>query len=651
MDKTLRSFLGLFGLLVSLCACQPAPTQEVDHWQRIGEFQDRRLTDSLLPYLATGAPAQHRYWAALALASVQDTLAVPELARLLTKDPDARVRQAAAYALGQTGQVATNPLLIYAFQTENESQPVRAAVLEALGKCADSSAVDFLASLSLPGPDLAALRHGQVLGLYRALLVQPKPLALPAGVERVIGYLDRGYPDSLRLIAAQYLARNPQKSYEAHVPALMKWMINDPQPLVRAHLAMALAGAKNPEVVGHLKSLLAEDPADEVRIGALRGLEAFEMADIQAEVAKALGHPNPNVAVAAAELIRRKALASDRALYLGWAQACPHPRARALVLGAAIRLEQGEEATLLADQWYRQTNSPYEKGFLLRAMAENPRNLGRIAARFVPEQPMLLNTFALEALVQVRAHEGFAKLGEPAAQQLADLLKRAIGSRDAGLVALAAGTLRNTQYDYKTRLADAGFLAQAKAALVLPKEQETLIELQKTIDYFAGRAEVATQAPAHNHPIDWALVASLPPNLRAVVETSKGPIEFQLLVRQAPGSVANFVKLVREGFYSAKSFHRVVPNFVAQGGCPRGDGYGSTDYTIRSEFAPLRYGVGSVGLASAGKDTESCQWFITYLPTPHLDGRYTIFAQVTKGLDVVARLEIGDEIKRIRLEE
>jgi cyclophilin family peptidyl-prolyl cis-trans isomerase len=90
---------------------------------------------------------------------------------------------------------------------------------------------------------------------------------------------------------------------------------------------------------------------------------------------------------------------------------------------------------------------------------------------------------------------------------------------------------------------------------------------------------------------------------------------------------------------------------VALGGCPRGDGYGSTDYSIRSEFAPLRYQVGSVGLASAGKDTESCQWFITHVPTPHLDGRYTIFAQVTKGMEVVNRLEIGDEIQRVRLVE
>ncbi|OUJ73303.1 peptidylprolyl isomerase [Hymenobacter crusticola] len=141
----------------------------------------------------------------------------------------------------------------------------------------------------------------------------------------------------------------------------------------------------------------------------------------------------------------------------------------------------------------------------------------------------------------------------------------------------------------------------------------------------------------------------MPASQRATVRTSKGTIVFQLLVNEAPGSVASFVELTRQGFYNGKTIHRVVPNFVAQGGCPRGDGWGSTDYNIRSEFADLRYGEGAVGLASAGKDTESCQWFITHSPTPHLDGRYTIFAQVVSGMDVVSRLEIGDRIERVDL--
>ncbi len=102
--------------------------------------------------------------------------------------------------------------------------------------------------------------------------------------------------------------------------------------------------------------------------------------------------------------------------------------------------------------------------------------------------------------------------------------------------------------------------------------------------------------------------------------------------------------MAKQGYFNGKNFHRVVPNFVIQGGCNRGDGYGGEDYSIRSEFANLRYQEGSVGMASAGKDTEGTQWFVTHSPTPHLDGRYTIFAQVEEGMDVVNKIEVDDVI-------
>jgi len=94
----------------------------------------------------------------------------------------------------------------------------------------------------------------------------------------------------------------------------------------------------------------------------------------------------------------------------------------------------------------------------------------------------------------------------------------------------------------------------------------------------------------------------------------------------------------------------VVPNFVIQGGCNRGDGWGSEDYSIRSEFSQRRYTTGSVGMASAGKDTEGTQWFITYSPTPHLDGRYTIFAEVVQGLAVLDYIQVGDKVTDVVIE-
>ncbi|HES60200.1 MAG TPA: peptidylprolyl isomerase, partial [Caldithrix sp.] len=109
--------------------------------------------------------------------------------------------------------------------------------------------------------------------------------------------------------------------------------------------------------------------------------------------------------------------------------------------------------------------------------------------------------------------------------------------------------------------------------------------------------------------------------------------------------------LIDQGFYKNKKIHRVVPNFVIQDGCPRGDGWGSPDFSIRSEFSMINYEEGSIGMASAGKDTESSQWFITHSPTPHLDGRYTNFGKVISGIGIVHQIEVGDEILDMEIVE
>jgi cyclophilin family peptidyl-prolyl cis-trans isomerase len=105
--------------------------------------------------------------------------------------------------------------------------------------------------------------------------------------------------------------------------------------------------------------------------------------------------------------------------------------------------------------------------------------------------------------------------------------------------------------------------------------------------------------------------------------------------------------LARAGFYNGQSFHRVVPNFVVQAGDPRGDGNGGPGYTIRCEINTRPFLRGTLGMALSGKDTGGSQFFITLLPQPHLDGGYTVFGQVTRGMEVVDRLEPGDVIREI----
>jgi cyclophilin family peptidyl-prolyl cis-trans isomerase len=135
----------------------------------------------------------------------------------------------------------------------------------------------------------------------------------------------------------------------------------------------------------------------------------------------------------------------------------------------------------------------------------------------------------------------------------------------------------------------------------------------------------------------------------AILHTQRGPVHLRLLGDEAPGTVRNFVTLARKGYYDGLTFHRVVPDFVTQGGCPRGDGWGGPGYSIRCEINPVPYRRGTVGMALAGKDTGGSQFFICHSPQPHLDGRYTVFGEVVDGMEIVDLLQEGDRILRVEI--
>ncbi len=154
-------------------------------------------------------------------------------------------------------------------------------------------------------------------------------------------------------------------------------------------------------------------------------------------------------------------------------------------------------------------------------------------------------------------------------------------------------------------------------------------------------------APKYRTDLDWDFIDKLNDKQFATIKTSIGDIKIILNPDIAPFTVQNFVKLCEKGFYNNTIFHRVVPNFVIQGGDPTGTGYGGPGYSIRSEFSPQGFDAYTVGMASSGKDTEGSQFFITHSPQPHLDGKYTVFGTVIEGFDVVDNIQIGDKIESI----
>ena len=137
----------------------------------------------------------------------------------------------------------------------------------------------------------------------------------------------------------------------------------------------------------------------------------------------------------------------------------------------------------------------------------------------------------------------------------------------------------------------------------------------------------------------------------ATIETEKGNLVLELFASDVPLTVNNFVSLVSEGFYDGLIFHRVVPGFVVQGGCPIGDGTGGPGYQFDDEITEHTHVAGALSMANSGPNTNGSQFFITYTPQHHLDGHHSVFGQLIEGMDVLESIEQGDVMIRITIDE
>ncbi|CAM4503174.1 peptidyl-prolyl cis-trans isomerase B (cyclophilin B) [Paenibacillus endophyticus] len=129
-----------------------------------------------------------------------------------------------------------------------------------------------------------------------------------------------------------------------------------------------------------------------------------------------------------------------------------------------------------------------------------------------------------------------------------------------------------------------------------------------------------------------------------------GEVLIDLFDQDAPNTVANFEKLANDGFYNGLTFHRVIPGFVAQGGCPNGTGTGGPGYQIDCEINPNKHERGTLAMAHAGRNTGGSQFYIGYAPQPHLDGGHTVFGKVSKGMEFVDAFKGGDKMEKVEVE-
>lgn len=606
--------------------------------ETIFQIEAQRMPpESLLPLLSDVDPAV-RARAAVAAGRLH---APAVLLSGLAADGDANVRLAAARALGfGTDTVA---LIRARLPVESDSRVV-AALIEALGRVGEAADVaTVIAALDSRHSDTAARAMGRMgmrkidgAGAEVAVTALLDTLKFPVG--------------DTRRSAAWALSRIPLTSpSEALRARLIDSALHDPESRVRAWLIRGVAPFVTDTAVF---VTLANDDATEVRLAAVRAMVKH-------------GCDGPSLTARLEDSdwgVRMEALTA--------AATCPAVDVAAL-REALTRGSAAERAAAL--------RSLKERKALPSALAEFQTEAWPLAVRIaavesMDERPRLLRIALKNADPRLRSAAAGVILGgdePPRANEIVELLAAA----DFVLVQAAAEAAMEhpdpaIEKPLLTTLARRGLPRAAAIATVRaldalyatgrlphpnPDAKAAIRRWLAVPELVAAShrlaATLSLDPPKVRHP-ERALpsLADVARARSARVFTTEGEVRIELLPEVAPLTVWNFVTLAEQGYFNGLTFHRVVPDFVAQTGDPRGDGWGGPGYEIPDELSAEDYSTGAVGMALSGPDTGGSQWFITTAPQPHLDFGYTVFGRVTLGMRAAQAIDVEDTIVRVVIE-
>ena len=632
-------------------------------------LEDRRVRDAGATRPLLGGPVEIRIALAETLGRIGDAASHPDLEFLL-RDPEPRVRQAAAFGLGLLRAPESSAALLAA--TRDTDRETAILAVEALGK-RKAPLAEVIAALG----DLAeGERFGRLL-----------PALFRFSDPEVMDWAARGLAlDDRRLHAwsAYALCRTPQ----ARALPLIRELARDPDPWVRGQAARALGLVGDGGELAVLRGLL-DDASSGPVIHGLRSAarligagKAAATADWRREILRLVDDSRPGVGTTALEVssawlldaalgekLEAEARSATSAISSGasrraelallalarardprsfgliseWSRS-PDAGRRARAAEAAGSLDTPEGESIgreVLDRLAGDLNPAVRLAVLgarLQLAADEP---GPIARTALSDADPVIRGAALESLVEHPQLE---------TRELVSALERA---RFDEVPDAAIGAIRALQARGSATVAESGTVTEVLTSLARD-DRRYLVRREAA----QALAVLGPQGP-DGSPIPQIGAASRRDfdYYREVIErtrstrwvdlrTSRGAIRLELDCPRAPMTCLNFLHLAAQGFYDGVAFHRVVPDFVAQAGDPRGDGTGGPGYEIRDEINRLRYEPGAVGMALSGPDTGGSQFFLMMTRAPHLDGGYTVFGRVVAGMEAAELLEQGDRIER-----
>ncbi len=637
----------------------------------IRTLQDKRVENSseLYSFLSSQNEPE-REQALLAIANIQDTSALEQVIPLLSDDSP-KVRSMAAFAVGMTGKPKGATLLLRRLTVERHDKCI-GEIFNAIGMCGTDDDLNHLIKLSESFPP--KWKTHAVVCIMRFANRGIKDIAATRYVASMLN-------STATVLNATYaLVRINDTSVIRKNRERLAVLSRNGSPLLRMWTATMLGALNDNVSLLRLLTLAKRDRDWRVRVNAIRALRTKKK--FRRDILNLLADKNEHVALTA--MASYDAMTADETNLRDSAKFLSILSSNAYAVsvqeGARIFIAKkiGERAIPLIGTW--KSDQPHISAQRVRALGEtrSPQAIPMIM------EAIQQSNHSMVTIAGIESYQMIARQMDDIAQR--EFLKQAVlqfRKSDPGISYSAAIAFQDTSFrleirkiflselisTYRGMNASSDLEPMAELLNVfagmgdsstLPVIEKSLAEQDKVIRTVAERAYKAVTGndspvrfiknPDEYKPFykaeDRALLSRYS---GAEITTSKGLIKITFEKEAAPFTVLNFIILVQKKFYDGLSFHRVVSNFVIQGGDPLGNGSGGPNYAIRTEVHPnTKYKTGAVGMASAGKDTEGSQWFITHCPTPHLDFRYTIFGY-TKDAAVVDKVMVGDRIENISL--
>jgi len=643
--------IGILGVCtLSTCSKEPFSKPVLN----IIEAQNNRQVAKILKQ--TDADPAIRYRLCLAAANSRDTTIVSNLSKFLL-DSSQLVRIGAAFALGQLPCVSSNILLTQRL-TDEPITEIRNQIVLSIGKVGSLQALKLLTDKDIqPAPQ-------DILFKSFAYFFNRK-LVLPTAVAMCVEAFNskNSQVQSAAAVALQRISD----------PAILSPQINGLlaareciDPIVQRVLAIVLRSLQFPEKNRVFLDLL-NHPEWSVRCEAVRAIPGLPLAD--SLWLTALGDPNPHVLAAALESCPaafRFTPSTIEILHNLFQRSSPHIRGSIIQL-LYSKLDRNEE--------YVSERFPATENYQSYQIAGLCKNLNRTNFEYIlpyiqyPKKDVTTTAYAGLSNSLNRLLEDQIITNE----EYKAFLQKGLTATDPVQNYLAANTIRQSPINVSELAPD---------LYICLKKQDDFNYLESILEVLAAIETLQPpDAPQHLKPLltcrqkqlreeSYRLLTRVyqlglpqPPDYRGPYlfsslkklreygihpevrfNTSKGLFTIRCDGFYAPYTTSAFLALVASGFYDGLTFHRVIPNFVVQGGDPRGDGWGGPGYHRLTEKSPLCYDTGSVGMASAGPDTEGSQFFIATTPQYHLDYNYTRFGEVVEGMDIVLQIEGGDRI-------